>query len=93
MLYAFSFILGFSTHGWNGALLSEAANQAPHGEAYIWTSGVQFMIYGGVAVLPPIFGVIIVATKGNGLSFLVAAAALFAGLSLHWPYHKYSKFR
>ena len=94
VLYTFSFVLGASTHGWNGVFLSEVANQAPVNEAHIWTGGVQFLIYGGVAVLPPIFGAIIVVSGGYSISFtLVIAAALCASLSLPWLYQKYTDFR
>ena len=93
-LYVFSFVLGASTHGWNGVFLSEVANQAPEGEAHNWTGGVQFLIYGGVALLPPIFGVIIVATSGYTLPFfLIAISALLASLLLLWLYRRYSDFR
>ena len=93
-LYVFSFVVGASTHGWNGVFLSEVANQAPEGEAHNWTGGVQFLIYGGVAVLPPIFGVIILATSGYTLPFfLIAISALLASLLLLWLFRRYSEFR
>ena len=93
-LYVFCFVLGASTHGWNGVFLSEVANQAPEGEAHNWTGGVQFLIYGGVALMPPIFGVIILATGGYTLPFfLIAISALLASLLLLWLYRRYSEFR
>ncbi len=93
-LYVFSFVLGASTHGWNGVFLSEIANQAPEGEAHNWTGGVQFLIYGGVAVLPPMFGVIILATSGYTLPFfLIAISALLASLMLLRLYRRYAEFR
>ena len=93
-LYVFSFILGSSTHGWNGVFLSEIANQAPEGEAHNWTGGVQFLIYGGVAVLPPLFGLIIVGTNGYTIPFfLIALCVLLASLSLLWLYRIYTEFR
>ena len=94
ILYVFSFILGSSTHGWNGVFLSEVANQAPEGEAHNWTGGVQFLIYGGVAVLPPAFGLIIVGTSGYTIPFfLIALCALLAAISLLWLYRIYTDFR
>ncbi len=93
-LYVFSFILGSSTHGWNGVFLSEVANQAPEGEAHNWTGGVQFLIYGGVAILPPLFGLIIVGTSGYTVPFfLIALCALLASFSLLWLYRIYTDFR
>lgn len=94
LLYVFSFVLGASTHGWNGVFLSEVANQAPEGEAHNWTGGVQFLIYGGVAVLPPAFGLIIVGTSGYTVPFFaIAVCALLASFSLLWLYRVYSDFR
>ncbi len=94
LLYFFSFILGSCTHGWNGVFLSEVANQAPEGESHNWTGGVQFLIYGGVAILPPIFGVIVVSTSGYTIPFfLIAISCLLASFSLLWLYKTYSEFR
>ncbi|MDE0309389.1 MAG: MFS transporter [Acidiferrobacterales bacterium] len=92
-LYIFSFILGSSTHGWNGVFLSEVANHAPQGESHNWTGGVQFLIYGGVAVLPPLFGFVILTTGGYTVPFLLIALCVFlASISLLWLYHTYSSF-
>ena len=93
-LYVFSFVVGASTHGWNGVFLSEVANQAPEGEAHNWTGGVQFLIYGGVAILPPVFGLIIVGTSGYTIPFFaIALCALLASFSLLWLYRIYTDFR
>ena len=94
LLYVFSFILGASTHGWNGVYLSEIANQAPEGESHNWTGGVQFLIYGGVAILPPIFGLFVVYTGGYTIPFfLIAFFALLASVSLLVLYRIYKDFR
>lgn len=94
LLYVFSFILGASTHGWNGVFLSEVANQSPAGESHNWTGGVQFVIYGGVAVMPPLFGVIIAATGSYIIPFfLIAGCALAASAALLWLYRVYPGFR
>ena len=93
-LYVFSFVLGASTHGWNGVYLSEIANQAPEGEAHNWTGGVQFLIYGGVAILPPIFGLFVLTTGGYTIPFfLIAFFALLASVSLLVLYRVYKEFR
>ena len=94
VLYVYSFILGASTHGWNGVFISEVANQAPEGEAHNWTGGVQFLMYGGVAVLPPIFGLIVVGTSGYTIPFLlIAICALAASVWLLWLYRIYADFQ
>ncbi len=94
LLYLFSFILGSSTHGWNGVFLAEVADQSPEGESHNWTGGVQFLIYGGVAVLPPIFGLIVISTSGYTIPFfLTALSSLLASASLLWLYKTYSEFR
>lgn len=94
LLYLFSFILGSSTHGWNGVFLAEVADQAPEAEGHNWTGGVQFLIYGGVAVLPPIFGLIVNSTSGYTIPFfLIAFSSLLASFSLLWLYKTYSEFR
>ena len=94
LLYVFSFVLGASTHGWNGVFLSEVANQAPEDESHNWTGGVQFVIYAGVAVMPPLFGIIIAATGSYVIPFfLIAGCALLASGALLWLYRTYPGFR
>jgi len=93
LLYLFSFVLGASTHGWNGVFLSEVANQAPDGESHNWTGGVQFLIYGGVAVMPPLFGLIIALTGSYIIPFfIIAGCALAASAALLWLYRTYPGF-
>ncbi len=83
LLYLFAFILGGSTHSWNGVYLSEIASRAPKGMAPEWTGGVQFIFYGGVAAIPPLFGVLIWTTNNFEASFVaIAIAVLVAGLYL-----------
>ena len=94
VIYVFSFVLGGSTHGWNGVFLAEVADQSPDGESHNWTGGVQFLIYGGVAVMPPLFGLIIVATGGYTIPFfIIAGCALAASLVLLLLYRIYPSFR
>ncbi len=93
LLFIFSFVLGASTHGWNGVFLAEVADQAPPGESHNWTGGVQFVIYGGVAVMPPLFGLIIVLSGGYVLPFfLIAGCALVASIALLVLYRVYTGF-
>ncbi len=94
LLFVFAFVVGASTHGWNGVFLSEIAEQAPAGEAHSWTAGVQFVIYGGVALMPPLFGAIIIITGSYTIPFFnIAACALGASVALIWLYRVYPGFR
>ena len=94
LLYVFSFVLGASTHGWNGVYLSEVAQHAPKGESHNLTGGVQFLIYGGVAVMPPLFGGMIFVTESYTIPFfIIAGCALTASLALMWLYRIYPGFR
>lgn len=90
LLYAFCFVLGGSTHGWNGVFLAEVADQSPAGQSHRLTGGVQFVIYAGVAVLPPLVGLTILNTDSYLLPFSsIAVCALVAGLALPWLYRNY----
>ena len=83
ILYLYALILGGTTHSWNGVYLSEIANRAPGGKAAEWTGGIQFIFYGGVAVMPPLFGVIIWLTGGFTVpTVVIAVVTLVAGLYL-----------
>jgi len=87
VLNLFFFILGASTHGWNGVFLSETADRAPPGESHNWTGGVQFIIYAGVAILPPVFGAMVLAISSYSIPFIsIALASLTASLFLKWLY-------
>ena len=77
------FILGASSFGWNGVFLAEIATRAPEGQISEATGGVQFVMFGGVVVMPPIFGALVSATQSyTAAFFIVAAAALLAGVYL-----------
>ena len=72
-------VLGASSFGWNGVFLSEAASLAPEGRASDTTGGVQFIMFGGVVVLPPIFGLLVGISGSYSVAFTaVTAVALTA---------------
>ena len=76
-------VLGASSFGWNGVFLSEAASLAPEGRAGDTTGGVQFVMFGGVVVVPPLFGLLAGASGSYTLAFYaVAAVALTAVIFL-----------
>lgn len=51
-----SLALGLCSFGWNGVWLSEIADLAPEQHIGDATGGAQFVMFGGVTVLPPLFG-------------------------------------
>lgn len=64
-------VLGASSFGWNGVFLSEVARLAPEGKAGDITGGVQFLMYGGVVVVPPCFGFIVTLWQSYTIAFTV----------------------
>ena len=78
-------VLGASSFGWNGVFLSEAASLAPAGRAGDTTGGVQFIMFGGVVVVPPLFGLLAGVSGSYAIAFYaVAAVALSAVGFLLW---------
>jgi len=76
-------ILGASSFGWNGVFLSEAASLAPEGHASDTTGGVQFIMFGGIVVVPPLFGLLVGTSGSYVLAFYaVSAIALVAAGAL-----------
>ncbi len=91
-LYLFSFVLGASSHSWNGIYLSEVASRSPHGKATEWTGGVQFIFYGGVGILPPLFAMMIWLTDSYIASFAaISVAVAFAALYLQGLYRRFAE--
>lgn len=82
-----AFSLGASSFGWNGVYLAEVARHAPDGRIGDATGGAQFIMFSGVVVVPPLFGVVVAATGGYGAAFaMVAVTAAAAGLVMLWPF-------
>ena len=73
--------VGLSNFGWNGVYLAEVARLAPGSRVAEATGSVQFIMYGGVVAVPPLFGAGVVLLGGYTLPFLaVAGLAAAAGL-------------
>lgn len=72
------FVLGTSSFGWVGVYLSEVARLAPEGRVAEATGGVQLVYFGGVVVIPPIFGMLVNATGSYVASFIAVAAVATA---------------
>ncbi|MCH8835359.1 MAG: MFS transporter, partial [Proteobacteria bacterium] len=87
LLTILALALGASSFGWNGVYLSEVASRAPEGAIGEATGAVQFVMFAGVVVMPPGFGVLVAVTHGYTTAFLaVAAVALGTGLYLGRAY-------
>lgn len=78
IIVALSFLLGLSSFGWNGVLLSDVANLAPRGRLGEATGGAQFVMFGGVAVLPTLVGLMISVTGGYVVPFTVTGGIAMA---------------
>ncbi|NCF29562.1 MAG: MFS transporter [Gammaproteobacteria bacterium] len=72
-------LLGVSSLGWNGVMLSEVATHAPEGRAVEATAGMQVVMFGGVSVFPPLFGFLVINTESFTVAFLAVAMLAVAG--------------
>ena len=87
LLTILALALGASSFGWNGVYLAEVVSRAPEGAIGQATGAVQFVMFGGVVVVPPAFGALVAVTHGYAAAFLaVAAVALGTGLYLRKAY-------
>jgi len=73
-------LLGASSLGWNGVMLSEVATHAPEGLAVEATAGMQVVMFGGITVFPPIFGFLVMRTESFSAAFLAVAVLAIAGV-------------
>jgi MFS family permease len=72
-------VLGATSFGWNGVLLAEVAGLAPPGRASEATGGMQFVMFAGVVIVPPLFGAGVSLTGGYTTPFLALAALAAVG--------------
>jgi MFS family permease len=76
-------LLGVSTNGVLGLLLSEFARLAPPNKVGEAAGGGQFFMFFGIVTGPPVFGTIVEFGGGYEPAFyLIAAASLAAGVYL-----------
>jgi MFS family permease len=78
-----SFILGATSAGWNGIFFSELVKYAPGDRTGETASGMQVFIMAGVAAMPPVFGLIVVAMGDYRVAFALVAAAMVAAAVHH----------
>jgi len=79
---ALAIVLGASSLGWNGVMLSEVATHAPEGRAVEATAGMQVVMFGGITIFPPIFGLLVMHTQSFTAAFLAVAMLGVAGAVL-----------
>ena len=75
-------LLGATSLGWNGVLLSEVATHAPEGLAVDATAGMQVVMFGGITVFPPLFGYLVMRTDSFTGAFLAVAVLALVGAAL-----------
>jgi predicted MFS family arabinose efflux permease len=75
-------VLGASSLGWNGIMLSEVATHAPEDLAVEATAGMQVVMFGGITVFPPIFGLLVIRTGSFTVAFLSVAVLAIVGAAI-----------
>lgn len=83
LLVVIATLLGMSTFGWNGIMLSEIATHSPPGMAAESTAGMQFVMFGGIVVIPVSFGAL-AANLGYPTAFSAVAVLALFGAVLLW---------
>ncbi len=85
-LYGTAVLLGATASGWNGVFLAEFARVAPPGQAGLATGGAVFATFGGIAVAPGLFGLLLAGGFGytSGFVMLALIALIGAGLVVKW---------
>ncbi len=79
LIIAVAALLGASSLGWNGVNLSEIATRAPEGQISEATGGVQFVMFAGIVVVPPLFGALVNLMHDYTIAFLLLAALAITG--------------
>ena len=75
-LVVVSFLLGATSHGWNGVYFSELVKFAPADTVGDVASGCQFALLAGLAVVPAIFGLIVTFSDSYFAAFVTIAGAM-----------------
>ncbi len=85
-LHASAILFGATAIGWNGVFLAEFARIAAPGQAGLATSGAVFVTFGGIAVAPGLFGLLLAGGFGytGGFTMLALFALIGAGLVVKW---------
>lgn len=70
LVVALAFVIGAAAFGWNGVYLAEVARLAPRGEMEDITGAMQFVYFGGVVLVPSLFGAAAGALGGYSVPLL-----------------------
>jgi predicted MFS family arabinose efflux permease len=81
-LYATVILFGATAIGWNGVFLAEFARIAPPGQVGIATAGAVFITFGGIAVAPGLFGLLLAGGLGYTGGFVMLALIAVIGTCL-----------
>lgn len=76
-------LLGIASFGWNGVMLSEVSDRVDLADVGEATGGVQFVFFGGVVLIPPLFGLLIV-WYGYPFAFTSLSVLAIATAILIW---------
>jgi predicted MFS family arabinose efflux permease len=79
-LLGLAVLFGISANGWVGLYFAEIVRLAPEGSVADASSGSQFFSYGGIMVMPIVFGTLVALTGGYVIPFCVLAALCGAAL-------------
>jgi MFS family permease len=86
LVIGLSAVMGLAGMGWNGILLSEVARAAPVNRAVHATAGLQFFMFLGAVVTPPVFAGIIRLTDGYRAPYLLLVVFSVVGSVLLLQY-------
>jgi predicted MFS family arabinose efflux permease len=78
-IIAVAVVLGASSLGWNGVNLAEIVARAPEGKISDATGGVQFVMFAGIVVVPPLFGMTVNLIESYAVAFFLLALLAVAG--------------
>lgn len=82
LLIATAVVLGFSSFGWNGVFLSEITGAVDRESVGDVIGGVQFFFFGGVVIMPPVFGVFVEVFGFNNAYLGLGVVAILGGFVL-----------
>ncbi len=82
VLVAIAVVLGFSSFGWNGVFLSEVTGAVDRASVGDVIGGVQFFFFGGVVLIPPLFGACAQIFGFNNAFFGLGVLAVAGGIAL-----------
>ncbi|PPR63786.1 MAG: hypothetical protein CFH10_00414 [Alphaproteobacteria bacterium MarineAlpha4_Bin2] len=78
---AVSFLVGFTSSGWNGLFFSELVRFSPAGKTGDAAAGLQFATLSGVTVVPALFGLVVTLADSYFMAFASAGLLVCVGAS------------